>query len=517
MNLVALPILIPLLTASVLLVVRGRVARGALAVAGSVTSLVVALVLLGPALRGDVQVVQMGAWAAPYGITLVVDGLAAWMLVLASFVGLLAMVLGVVSLNHPPRRGESRLLNRAREAFGHHALMHFLFMGVHMSLLTGDVFNLFVAFEVMLIASYGLILLGGELPQLREGFRYVVINLVASALFVVVAGLTYGLFGTLNMADISRVVAEHGPDPRIALVALLLAIVFTTKAAMFPFGFWLPDSYPTPAAATSAFLAAVLTKVGVYALIRLSTLMFPGVEIVTTAVLVLAALTMLFGALGVIARKRWRHIMAMATVASIGYILFGAVLGTVAGLTATIYYVAHSILLIFTLFALAALAEKIAGTDIRAEGHLSRYPWLGIGFFTAALATAGLPPTSGFVGKFALVRSLLLSDGPLVRFVVVVAVVAGLLLLYGMMRVWRGFFWGDASDVHDVELPFAMRAVSATAVGALVVLALASGPVYRAAEGIATAVIVDGNAAYVEAVLTTEGRTATYAPEGEAR
>lgn len=516
MNLVALPILIPLVTAAVLLLVRGGRVRGWVAVAGSSASFAVALVLLGPALRGEVRVLQMAAWSAPYGISLVVDGLSAWMLVLATFVGLLAMAFAVSSLRQSPRRGESAVLNRAREAFGHHALMQFLFMGVHMSFLTGDVFNLFVAFEVMLIASYGLMLLGGELPQLREGFKYVIINLVASAFFVVGAGLTYGLFGTLNMADIARIVAESGPDPRIPLVGLVLAVVFTTKAAMFPFGFWLANSYPTPPAATSAFLAAVLTKVGVYALLRVVTLMFPDFTLLDTTVLILAGGTMLFGALGVIARQRWRHAMAMANVASIGYILFGAVLGTVAGLAATLYYVAHSILLVFALFLLAALAEKIGGTDTRVEGHLSRYPWLGIGYFAAALAAAGMPPTSGFVGKFGLIRSLFLADGWLPVVVAVVAVVAGFLLLYGVMKIWRAFFWGESDAVHEVSFPNGMRVVAGLSVVALLALAAASGPIYRSAEAIAERTIDQRNAAYIEAVLSTEGRVSEGAePAGE--
>lgn len=506
MNLVALPVLIPLFTAAVLLLVRGRRTRGAIAIAGSVGSLIVALVLLGPALRGDVQVVQMAEWAAPYGISLVVDGLSAWMLALSTFVGLLAMLFAVSSLDSAPTRGQGPVLNRAREVFGHHALMQFLFMGVHMSLLTGDIFNLFVSFEVMLVASFGLMLLGGELPQLREGFKYVVISLISSALFVVSAGLCYGLFGTLNMADISRIVAENPGDPRVPLVGLMLAVVFTTKAAMFPFGFWLPNSYPTPAAATSAYFAAVLTKVGVYALLRVATLMFPGLEMLQNAVLVLAAATMLFGAFGVITRQRWRHAMAMANVASIGYILFGGVLGTLDGLTAAVYYIAHSVLLIFALFVIAAIAERIAGSDYRIEGHLSRYPWLGLGYFTAAIAMAGLPPTSGFIGKFGLVRSLFTTGGGVQAAVAVVAVFAGFLLLYGGMQIWREFFWGESDAVHEVQIPRTMGAVTGVAVGSLVVLALASGPVYRAAEAVATQLTVQGNAAYVETVLGTEGR-----------
>lgn len=515
MNVIALPVLIPLFTAAVLLLVRGRRARGWLAVAGAFATLLVALGLLGPALQGDVRVVQMAEWAAPFGISLVVDGLSAWMLVLSTFVGLLTMLFAVSSLDHQPSRGKSRTLNRAREVFGHHALLQFLFMGVHMSLLSGDIFNLFVSFEVMLVASFGLMLLGGELPQLREGLKYVVISLVSSALFVVSAGLCYGLFGTLNMADIARIVAEHSGDPRVPFIGLMLAVVFTTKAAMFPFGFWLPNSYPTPAAATSAYFAAVLTKVGVYALLRVTTLMFPGMEVLQNVVLVLASATMLFGAFGLITRGRWRHAMAMANVASIGYILFGGVLGTHEGLTAAIYYLAHSVLLIFALFTIAALAEKIAGTHYRVGGHLSRYPWLGIGYFTAAIAMAGIPPTSGFIGKFGLVRALFTSGGALQAGVAVVAVVAGFLMLYGVMRIWSEFFWGESDAVHTVALPRMMRAVTGLAVASLIVLALASGPVYRAAEVVAGQMTVQGNATYIETVLGTEGRSSPGSAPGE--
>lgn len=511
MSLLPFPVLIPLFTASILLLIRGRRARGLVAIAGSAASLIVALVLLPPALRGEVQVYQMADWAAPFGISLVLDGLSAWMLALSGFVGLLAMLFGVFSLESPPRRGQSVLLNRAREVFGHHALFQFLFMGVHMSFLTGDVFNLFVSFEVMLVASYGLMVLGGELPQLREGFKYVVISLIASAVFVISAGLCYGLFGTLNMADIARIVSEHPGDPRIPLIGLMLAVVFTTKAGMFPFGFWLPNSYPTPSAATSAFFAAMLTKVGVYTLLRVATLMFPDLNVLQTVVLILAAATMLFGAFGVITRRRWRHAMAMANVASIGYILFGGVLGTPEALTATIYYLAHSVLLVFALFTIASLAEKISGTDVAAEGHLARYPWLGVGYLTAAIAAAGIPPTSGFIGKFGLIRALLIEQSALAIGVAVVAVVAGFLLLYGVIEIWRDFFWGESDAVHTVELPLGMRAVTAAAVGSLVVLAIASGPVYSAAERVAGQIITDGNAAYIEAVLGTEGRTSEAA------
>ncbi len=502
MNVLVLPVLLPLLGGSVLLVVRRSAARRGVATAFATATLLASLAVALPTFRGQVLVAQMASWAAPFGISLVADGLSGMLLLGSNVLALLTVVFAGSSLQHAPVRGGSALLNRARDAFGAQALLQFLFMGVNMSFLTGDLFNLFVAFEVMLVASYGLLLLGGELPQLREGLRYVVINLVASSLFVAAAGMVYGLIGSLNMADIAERVAAHGADVRITLLAALLALVFATKAAVFPLGFWLPNSYPVPPAAVSAYFAAVLTKVGVYALIRTFTLMFAGQGALVAVLLALAGVTMLAGALGSVARRRWRHAMAFANVASIGYLVAGAFAGTRAGMAAALYYLLNSVIVIFVLFLVAALAERIAGRSYRRHGHLGAYPWLGAGFFVGALALTGLPPTSGFVGKFALLQALLAAGGPLHAGVAVAAVVTGLLLLYAVMRIWREFFWGEADAVHRVAIPRGMSAVTAAAVVLLLALALFAGPIYRLSERVAGQ--LDGNAAYRAAVLVPD-------------
>lgn len=499
MNLLVWPVLLPLLTAAVLLLVRQRAARNAVAIGGASATLVIELFILRAVLGGEVVVSQMASWPAPYGITLVADGLAALLLTVTGVTALLTTVFTASSLEVAPRPGQGRLLNRAREAFGAQALFQFLFMGVNMSFLTGDLFNLFVAFEVMLIASYGLLLLGGELPQLREGLRYVAINLVSSAVFVVTAGLAYGLFGTLNMADIALRVAEHGADARVTGIAALLALVFATKGALFPLGFWLPNSYPVPAAAVSAFFAAVLTKVGVYALLRSFTLMFAEEAGTQLLILALAGVTVLIGALGALARQRWRHILSFANVASIGYLAIGVFLGTRAGLAAAVYYLINSVLVVFALFLVAALAETIAGPNIHRSGHLRRYPWLGAGFFVGLLALAGMPPTSGFIGKYAVISALLQAGGALAVTVAVSAVLGGILLLYAGIRIWQAFFWGEPSGERRVRLPRGMTVTAGASVVLLLALAAGSGPVYRASQAIA--VQLDGNAAYLAAVL----------------
>ena len=498
MNVLALPVLLPLFAGALLLLVPSRLARFTGSSLAAALTLAVSLNILSRTLSGEVIVVQMAGWPAPWGISLVADALSGIMLALSGAVGLLCVLFAGSSLQHAPRHGVSAALNTARERFGAQALLQFLFMGVNMAFLTGDLFNLFVAFEVMLIASYGLLLLGSELPQLREGFKYVVVNLVASAMFVVAAGFAYGLFGTLNMADIAQRVAAHGADPRTTLVAALLALVFATKAALFPLGFWLPNAYPTPAAAISAFFAALLTKVGAYTLIRTFTLMFPEETGVQTVLLVLAGFTLLVGALGAIARQRWRHALAFANVSSIAYLVLGAFTSK-AGLGAALYYLIHSVLLIFALFLIAALAEKIAGESYQDGGHLSVYPWLGVGFFICALALAGLPPTSGFIGKYALIVALLARGGGLYTGLAVSAVVTGFLLLYAAIQIWRGFFWGESDAVHRVSLPGGMRVVTGIAVAAVALLSVFSGPVFNATRRAAEQM---NSSAYVDAVLT---------------
>jgi multicomponent Na+:H+ antiporter subunit D len=503
MDLLTLPVLLPLSGGALLLLLKGPRARTRVAVVAALLTLLASSWIAFRSFSGAVLSTQLGGWPAPYGITLVADGLTGIMLLLSGVTGLLTVLYAGSSLQRAPRRGGTPILNRAREILGLQALLQFLLMGVNMSFVTGDLFNLFVSFEVMLIASFGLLLIGGTLPQLREGFKYVVVNLVASAIFVAAAGLAYGLFGTLNLADIASRSQGVSGDPRVTLVALLLALVFAIKAAVFPFGFWLPQSYPVVPGAVGAFFGAVLTKVGVYALLRLFTLVTPNETGLQEALLLLAGLTILFAVLGAVVQRRWRQLLAFANIASVGYLVLGLAGGALAP---TLYYLIHSVLVIFTLFLLAGLAELVAGEhfggDGHNEGHLGAYPLLGAIYFVAALALAGLPPTSGFIGKFALVQALLETGGVLRTAVAAVAVAAGLLLLYAAMGIWRGFFWGDEDAVHRLPLPKGMRRVTGVAGGLLVLLALFSGPVYALSERVAAQ--LETPTAYITGVLPQE-------------
>lgn len=504
MSILVLPILVPLLAGAILLAVRNSTARVVIGVISGLIMVGVTGVVALRTLAGEIVVNQMAGWKAPFGIALVADSLSGPLVFVVSIFALLTVIFVATTLRVKPMNETKQskalvILNKAREVLGTQALLQFLFAGVNMSLLTGDLFNLFVAFEVMLLASYGLLLLGGELPQLREGFKYVIVNLVASSLFVAAAGLSYGLFGTLNLADISARVAEHGPDIRVTLVAALLALVFATKAAVFPLGFWLPDSYPAPPVAIGAFFAAVLTKVGVYALIRLFSLLFPEEAFIQTVLLALGGITILVGALGMLSRRRWRHTMAFANIASIGYLMAALFSGGEQGLTVGLYYLLTSITVMYVLFAVAGIAERVSAIRFQISGHMHLYPWLAAAYFIAALTMIGMPPTSGFLAKLGLLQGLFARGGVIAVFVAVLALVGSLIILYTLMRIWESFFWGETDQTERVTVPRQITAVTGVATTILVALAVFAGPLFDGAAAV-TSQLTDRDT-YIGAVL----------------
>src|SRR5690606_18338316 len=338
--------------------------------------------------------VQVGGWPAPVGITLVADRTSV-VLILASVLTMLAVLVFAV--------GEG---GAERTQAGFHPLYLVLAAGVAASFLTGDLFNLFVAFEVMLMASYALITLGGRPAQVRSGMTYVVISLVASTLFLLSLALVYAATGTVNMADLHTEVADLPAGVRSGLAVLLVA-VFGIKSAVFPLFFWLPDSYPTAAAPVTAVFAGLLTKIGVYAMIRSPPRLFPPETRPAGLLLVVAGLTMVVGVLGAVAQNDVRRLLSFHIVSQIGYMVMGLGLFTVAGLAAAVYFIVHQIVVKTSLFLVAGVVERRTGT-----GHLDRLsglarvePLLAGLFLLAALSLAGIPPLSGFVGKLGLVEA----------------------------------------------------------------------------------------------------------------
>lgn len=488
-----LPVALPLVTAAVTIgLVRRPVVRrwlGMLALGGTVIS---CIYLLTEVSDGSVLSAQVGGVVAPIGITLVVDTFSAILLTVSSVMLLAVFVYAVGS----PKTDETR-------AFFHSVYL-VLAAGVSAAFLTGDLFNLFVAFEVTLTSSYVLITYGGTREQIRHGMTYVVISLLASTLFITAVGLIYAATGTVNMADLATKLADIDPGIRTALGTLFL-VVFGIKAAIFPLFFWLPDSYPVAVSPVTAIFAGLLTKVGVYAIIRSHTLLF-GESGPSTLLLAVAALTMVTGVLGAIAQDDVKRILSFHIVSQIGYMVFGLGLYTLAGLAAAVFYIVHHIIVKTTLFLVGGMIEEKAGTGSLRQlgGLLHTSPLLAWLFLLPALSLAGIPPLSGFVAKLALIEAGFAVGA---NVTVAVAIAVSALTLFSMTKIWSGVFWGQAEEEppHPETLAagrirFPRLMVGPTAL--LVVLSLAyvvaAAPLYELGQ-VAAAGLIDPSA-YVASV-----------------
>lgn len=498
-----LPVLIPLLTAAVSLLAwrRVRVQRW-LGVGGMAGLLAAAVNLLTNVRRDGIQSVQIGNWPAPYGITFVADHLSALMVLVAAIVGTAVAVYSVVDIDEQ------------RQSFAYFPLLHILLMGVTAAFLTGDVFNLYVWFEVMLISSFVLMSLGSERRQLIGGLTYVTLNLISSFLFLTGIGILYGAVGTLNMADAARKLAALNDPDLVTVLSLLFLIAFGVKAAVFPLFFWLPASYHAPPAAVSAVFAGLLTKVGVYALIRFFTLLFTSqVELTHTLILVVSGLTMVTGVLGAVAQSQIRRILSFHIISQIGYMTMGLGLLTPLALAGSVFYIVHHIIVKTNLFLVAGVVHQLRGTyELDELGGL--YPdktWLAVLFAVPALSLAGMPPFSGFIAKLSLVRAGLEVDQFLI---VATAILVGLLTLFSMSKIWLSAFWKPApegavpAERTAGELPprgLSRRElwVLAGPIGVLalmtVLLGVAAGPLFAIAETAGEELM--NPQAYIRAVL----------------
>lgn len=438
-NLLVLAIIIPIITGMFMVFIRENIKlqRG-LALLAHALLVGIALWLMHEIRLDGIQVLNLGGWQAPFGISLVADMFAALLVLTTALVAALVLVYAFSSI------GEER------EANFFYPLWLFLIAGINASFLTGDIFNLFVAFEVMLVASYVLITLGSTRVQLRESVKYIVINMLASSLFLVAVALLYSMLGTLNMGHLSVRVAEVGQTGLLTAVAFLFLIVFALKAALLLF-FWLPTSYSAPPTAVAAVFAALLTKVGIYAIIRVFSLIFyhePGITHLVIGIL--AGLTMVLGAMGAVAYNNIRKIITYNVVIGVGFILAGFASFSLAGLSGAIYYLIHDITIKALLFLLAGTIIQLTGTakigDI--SGLIRMYPALGWMFFLTAMALAGIPPLSGFIGK------LLITEGTFTAqlyWLGGLGLFTSLLVLYSLMKIFMKVFWGYTNFTEDME------------------------------------------------------------------
>lgn len=494
--LVVLPVLVPLATGIACLALRPwRAAGRAASVLGALIHLLAGVALLHRVDGAGIQVMQMGGWAAPYGISLVADLLAAIMVTLTGVTGLAVAVYSLGSID------------AEREAHGYHPLFHVLLMGVSMAFLTGDLFNLYVAFEVMLMASFVLLSLGGERAQLEGAVKYVTLNLFSSAVFLAAVGVLYGVAGTLNMADLALAVQRGTAPGLVATLACLFLVAFGIKAAVFPLFFWLPASYHTPPVAVSALFAGLLTKVGVYALVRAFTLVFTGDTAFTHGlILAIAVLTMVTGVLGAAAQFEFRRVLSFHIVSQIGYMVLGLGLFTPLALAGTVFYLIHHIVVKTNLFLVAGIVKRLGGTlDLgRLGGLYRRRPALALLFLVPAFSLAGIPPLSGFWGKLVLVKAGLDSGHYAVT---ATALGVSLLTLFSMTKLWNEAFWKEPpeeSAVAAAPVPWTLLGPVVALAAITVAVGLGAGPVFDLASR-AAAQLADPSQ-YVRAVLREGAR-----------
>ena len=429
------PILIPMLTAVATALLRTDARRvHGVAMAGSLLHLAAAVTLMVAVTEQRVLVTWIGNWPAPFGIALVADYLSAVMVLITAVI-------------HTAVTGYAREdVDAWQMRAGYHPFMQILTAAVSGAFLTGDLFNLYVWFEVMLMASFGLLVMGRRVSQLTAGIKYVTINLVSTLFFLAAIGLLYGMTGTLNMADLHLKVPQVADPALVTAAAMLLMVAFGIKAALFPLFFWLPAAYPALPTAVVAFFSGLLSKVGVYALLRMFTLVFiTDTGVTHTILMAVAGLTMLFGVVSAAAQMEMRRILSFHIISQIGYMVLGLALLTPLAIAAALIYLLHNIVAKANLFLVSGLVQRAAGSvDLETVGGLyKRHGWISIGFLISALALAGIPPLSGFFAKLLVIRASLESAQPGLA---VLAAAVGLLTLFSMIKIWAEVFWKPAPD-----------------------------------------------------------------------
>jgi multicomponent Na+:H+ antiporter subunit D len=433
--LLPLPVLLPMLGAALSIVgSRSATLQRVVGIVVLVAVAGLAAVLLVAADQQGPIVAELGGWPAPVGIALVADRLSALLLLVSTLVTLAVLVYAI----------DQRIADygRATASTTFHPMYLMLCAGVSLAYLTGDLFTLFVAFELMLTASYVLITRRTGANRIRAGMTYVTVSLLSSLLFLTAVAMVYAATGTVNLADLAGKVGQL-PSGLQTVLAMMLLVVFGIKAAIVPLHFWLPDSYPNAPGPVAALFAGLLTKVSFYALLRTQTLLFPRDE-PWTLMLVLAVATMLVGVLGALAQNDLNRLLSFLLVSHIGFLLYGLAVFDAAGVSGAALYAAHHITVLATLFLVSGLITRRTGTVAldRMGGLLRTSPGLAILFAIPALTLAGVPPTAGFVAKLALLQAGA-GSGPAEQAVAGVVILASLLTLYALVRVWVRVFWGE--------------------------------------------------------------------------
>ncbi len=431
-NLLLLPIILPFFFAIILLFFKEKiVVQRALTLIGLALSLVSSFILMAKVKADGVQAITLGSWPAPFGITMVSDMLSVLLVTTSLVITFFVVWYSFASIGHE------------RERHYYYPAVLFMLTGINGAFTTGDIFNMFVFFEVLLMASYVLIVLGGEKKQLRESIKYVLVNVISSALFVITIALLYAVIGTVNMADIAVKVAEVGQPGILTVIAILFLLVFGIKGAIFPLYFWLPGSYAAPPMPVLALFGALLTKVGLYAITRTYTLFFiHNLGVTHELLLILSVLTIIAGCIGALAYFDLKQIMIYNIVIAVGVILFGVAQMNDNGMTGAMYYLVHDMVIKGALFLLIGIIIAITGTsNLRKMGGLmTTHAPLGWMYLIAAFGLAGIPPLSGFAGKLLITKGAFEAGN---AWGSIIMLVSSLIVLLSVIRIFVYAFWGE--------------------------------------------------------------------------
>lgn len=492
-NLLILPIAIPLgIGALLIFFAKHQRIQRVISAITALSLLVISIGLARAVHEHGIIVMEVGAWPAPFGIVFVADSFAVFMVMLSSLIGAVCLFFAFKTLS--PERGKHFF----------YSFYFFLLTGINGAFLTGDIFNLFVFFEVMLLSSYILIVFGGTKYQLRESFKYVMINALSSILFLVAVAYIYSITGTVNMAHLAVRAAELGQQGALQVTAILFLIVFSIKGALFPLYFWLPNSYYGPPTAVAALFGGLLTKVGIYAIIRTFTLIFvQDIDFTHNLLLILAGFTMFFGVLGAVSQFDFKRILSYHIISQVGYMVMGLGLYTKMALAGAVYYIAHHIIVKTALFLFSGTTQAITGTtDLRKMGGvLKTHPLLTWMFMISAFSLAGIQPLSGFFSKFPLILDSITGG----RYIIAaVALVVGLLTLFSMFKIVMYVFWGEqkhSEEQANINVN-GMLAPIAVLVLLTIVLGFAADPIFEYASHIADELMAPDT--YIQAVLGRE-------------
>ncbi|RWR06520.1 Na+/H+ antiporter subunit D [Siminovitchia fortis] len=491
-NVIVFPMVLPLLTGIILVFFRKHIqlqrwmSIGVMAFVAGISLYILNLIQTKGILRLD-----FGGWEPPFGILFVADSFSALLVLTASIVTAICLLYAFFSID------------RAREEMFFYPFVLLMVAGVNGSFLTGDIFNLFVCFEVMLLASYILISLGGTKIQLKESVIYVAVNVLSSWFFLVAVAYLYGTVGTLNMAHLSQRIAESGQTPILTVISILFLIVFGLKAGLLLY-FWLPGSYSAPPTAVAALFGALLTKVGIYSMFRMFSLIFYHEPQVThTLIGIMAGLTLIGGSLGAVAYRDIRLIVSYNVIIGAGFILVGLAVSTPAAIEGSIFYLVHDMISKALLFLLAGTMIALTGHAKmeRMSGLIRNYPVLGWLFFIVMLSLAGIPPLSGFLGKV-LVSQGAIESGSYI--LLAISLISSLFVLYSLLRIFKQCFWGETTISEDEEVPLGKGMLIPAVLLAAASIGLGLGSELLAGYVRDAAVTLTNPNVYIEGVLVQD-------------